>query len=311
MKKTKLLLITSIVAVLCSAATAGTSYSTGFESPDFVVGTMSPTGGPTQGGWSGGSQPGFTNNTSEPGSVYDDFITTDQAHTGSQSWHFLRGYDSPGPGTPFTPELSVTAGQPSSGADVNQFIATFWFKAADPAGDDSRIMVAGGPPTGDDRSSNYLEIENVAGSGVTIRTYNGVVGSGWDATELLVATGLSATDWHKVEMAALFVNGPSNDTWTYRVNDGPAVVGGAYFETARDNGGFDYVVTNRLKFQPRHLDGNADPNVAPYLLRRHQLRGDSRAIVANPAGPGLPRPAAVGRTPANTSVTFTGGKPLI
>jgi len=261
MKMTVLIMVVGVFAP-CGVL-AQTSYSTSFE--DFILGPMSVDGSTCQGGWSGGAQGGFTNNTSEPGSVHDEFITTDDAYSGAQSWRFERGYDSPGQGTPFTPELGVTCGQPSSGADFNGFVASIWFKAVDPLGDDSRVSIIAGNPAGNDRASNYLEIDNGAGAGITIRTYDGVEGGGWGSAELLVATGLDATQWHHLEMVANFIDGPFNDTWTYVVDGGAPVVGGAYFETARDNFGYGYELTNRLKFQPRHLDGNADPNVSPYF----------------------------------------------
>lgn len=249
------------VAIPCVVIAQG-AYLTGFE--DFTLGPMSASGSTCQGGWSGGAQGGFTNNTSEPGSVYDEFITTDDAHSGSQCWWFARGYDSPGQGTPYTPELGVTCGQPSSGADFNGFVASVWFKAVDPAGDGSRIAIVGGDPAGIDRSSNYVEVENVPGAGITIRSYDGVEGGGWGASEVIIATGLDASQWHQLEMVGNFYDGPYNDTWSYSIDGGTAVVGGAYFETARDNFGYAYVHTNRLKFQPRHADGNADPGVSPY-----------------------------------------------
>jgi len=220
----------------------------------------------TQDGWSGGQGAStFTNNYAQPDTfpttVFDwdqpdrgESVINELAYTGAQCWHFKRGYDSPGPGTPYSPELSVHAGQPSSGAGADTFYASFWFKAADVGGDDSRIMIAGGNPTGNDRSSNYFEVENVAGAGVTLRTYEGVTGSGWDATEVILATGLSTTDWHRVEMTGTFVDGPYNDTWAYVIDGGAPIVAGSYFETARDNFGYAYEETNRLKFQPKHAN---------------------------------------------------------
>jgi hypothetical protein len=233
----------------------------GQSSAAIIVGTLAG-----QDGWSGGASAGFTNNGAQPvGTNLDLFyggdwngegVTTADAHSGNQSWLFQRGYDSAGQATPFSPGLGVNAGQASSGAAGNIFSATFWFKAADASGDDSKIMIAGGNPAGNDRSSNYLEIENTS-SGVTVRTFNGVVGSGWDATELLVATGLDSSVWHEIIMTGDFTNGATNDTWTYQVDGGSSVVGGAYFETARDNFGFGYEMTNRLKFQPKHANHNA------------------------------------------------------
>jgi hypothetical protein len=241
--------------VMVSLASGATSYSTSFESPGFVVGPIYPEGGPYQGGWSGGAQAGITNNTSLPGDVYDETITTAAAKSGSQSWLFMRGYDSAGSGTPYTPQVDA-AGQPSSGAAYNTFSASFSFKVANPTDDcGSRVMIAGGNPGGDDRSSNYLEVEYVPGTGVTVRTYDGVAGSGWDSTELLIATALDAATWHQIDMVGLFLDGTYNDTWTYTVDGGTPIVGGAYFETARDNFSYTYEQTSRLKFQPRHLSG--------------------------------------------------------
>lgn len=221
-----------------------------------------------QDGWSGGESPDFTNNSAHPTSANPDLwyesdwhgeaVTTADAHTGTQSWWLRSGYDSSGSGTPFSPGLAVSAGQPSSGAGGNTFSASFWFRAADPNGDGSRIMIAGGNPGGNDRSSNYLEIENVAGSGVTVRTYDGVPGNGWGAVEVLVATGLDAGTWHEITMTGQFTDGSYNDTWTYQIDSGSPVSGGAYFETARDNFGFDYEMTNRLKFQPKHANYSPD-----------------------------------------------------
>ena len=238
-----------------------------------------------QEGWSGGASPGFTNNSAQPTSTNSDLfydgdwhgeaVTTADAHSGSQSWIFRNGYDSSGSGTPFSPSLAVNAGQPSSGAGGTIFSASFWFKAAAATGDGSRIMIAGGNPAGNDRSSNYLEIENTV-SGITVRTYDGVAGSGWNTAELLIATGLDANSWHQITMTGEFLDGAYNDFWTYQVNGGVSVVGGAYFETARDNLGFAYEMTNSLKFQPRHP--NYDPSASGFYF------DDLETVVSDSSG---------------------------
>ena len=240
--------------------------------PGLSLATLSVGSLAGQEGWSGGASPGFTNDAAQPSSPNSDLfyggdwhgqaVTTADARSGSQSWLFRNGYGSPGSGTPFSPALAVNAGQPSSGAGANSFFASFWFKAAG-SGDGSRIMIAGGNPAGNDRSSNYLEIENTL-SGITVRTYDGVVGGGWDTTELILATGLDHAQWHQISMTGQFFDGTNNDTWTYQVNGGAPVVGGAYFETARDNFGYPYEMTNRLKFQPRHP--NYDPNASGFYF---------------------------------------------
>ena len=255
-----------------------------------------------QDGWSGGASPGFTNNSAQPSSTNPDLfydgdwhgeaVTTADAHSGSQSWVFRNGYDSPGSGTPFSPSLAVNAGQPSSGAGGTLFSASFWFKAAGATGDGSQIMIAGGNPAGNDRSSNYLEIENTV-SGITVRTYDGVVGSGWDTAELVIATGLDANSWHQITMTGEFLDGAYNDFWSYQVNGGASVVGGAYFETARDNYGFAYEMTNSLKFQPKHP--NYDPSASGfYFDDLETVVSDSSGVLATySTGFEVPEPSTV------------------
>ena len=226
-----------------------------------------------QDGWSGGAASGLTNNGAQPSSPNSDLfyngdwhgeaVTTAEARTGNQSWLLRNGYDSPGSGTPFSPSLAVPAGQPSSGAIAHTFSASFWFKAAGGPGDGSRIMIAGGNPTGNDRSSNYLEIENSA-SGITVRAMEGIPGGGWSSTEKIIAAALDTTVWHKLTMVGQFFDGPSNDIWTYRINDGSETTTSAYFETARDHFGYGYELTNRLKFQPRHA--NYDPSAEGFYF---------------------------------------------
>ena len=216
-----------------------------------------------QDGWSAGccSSSGFSNNVGHPshsnsdlfydGDWHGEAVTTADAHSGSQSWHFRSGYDSPGGGTPFSPGLSSNAGRPSSGAAGDTLSLSLWFKAANATGDDSRIALVGGNPGGYDRSSDYLEIVNTV-SGITVRTYVGVAGGGWGGGYLPVATGLDGSIWHELTMTASFLDGAANDVWTYQVDGGTAVAGGAYFTTVRDNFGWAYETTNSLKFQPRH-----------------------------------------------------------
>ena len=255
-----------------------------------------------QDGWSGGAASGFTNNGAQPsssnfdlfynGDWHGEAITTAEARSGSQSWLLRNGYDSPGSGTPFSPSLSVPAGQPSSGAIADTFFASFWFRAAGGPGDGSRIMIAGGNPAGNDRSSNYLEIENTA-SGITIRAVEGVPGGGWSSTEQIIAAALDTTVWHKLTMVGRFLDGPNNDTWTYRINDGSEITTSAYFETARDNFGFTYEQTSRLKFQPRHP--NYDPNAAGFYFDDlvTTVYGPSGALDSYVTGFEIPEPATL------------------
>src|SRR5688572_16324347 len=95
---------TLAVIAITAPLHAANSYSTGFE--DFTLGAMS-SGGTTQNGWSGGAQPDFTNNDAG-----DEQIVNSVAHAGAQSWHYARGYNSPGQGTPYTPNLDTAVTNP-------------------------------------------------------------------------------------------------------------------------------------------------------------------------------------------------------
>src|SRR5688572_3676591 len=140
----------TIVCAITSPALAATTYSTGFE--DFTV-------GPTQGGWSGGAVGGFVNNDTG-----DEQIVDTEVHTGDQSWHYARGYNSPGSGTPYTPNLSDAVdnvGDSMSGA--------IWFKAHT-AADNSLLAIETGNIAGTDRAEILAYIDNIGG-GLTVRSF--------------------------------------------------------------------------------------------------------------------------------------------
>ncbi len=174
---------------------------------------------------------------------------TGEVHVGDQAWWFKRGYDSPGTGTPVTPILS-----PAPEATEQGFYYSVWFKAADPAGDGSMIMIAGGNLAGDDRSSNYVLIENLVGSlQVSSSVYSGP--GTWDSTQNILVSGLDTALWHRLE--ASMVRDGNLDKWTYTV-DGTVVATDeiGYFSQVRANEGWTYEETVRVKFQPKHANYN-------------------------------------------------------
>lgn len=210
------------------------------------------TGAPPTEVWSGGAQAPFTNNN--PG---EEEVASAAAHSGSNSWRFSSGYGSSGPGTPFSPPLKngVAAGQPSSGVAGDVFEAVVWFKALNPEFNTQRIRVVAGNTNGTDRASNALDLVNVAGAGVTVRTFESVISNGWAATEIILASGVN-DDWHELRMLGKFYDGCWNDTWTYSLDGTSLGTYTAYYEGARCNLGFTYETTSRLKFEPE-FDNNA------------------------------------------------------
>ena len=219
--------------IICLAVPAGAA-------PIYTGYLIGPTG-PGQDGWSGGAQPGLTN--CNPG---DEEVTTDAAHSGTQSWRYSRGYGSPGQGTPFSPPLSATAGAPSLGY-ADTMTATFWFKAVLPSGDGQVVNIYNGTPAGDDRTGINLYLENTA-AGVSVGTWRWANNDyAWEE----IAT-LSSTEWHRVDIAALFTDTYANDVITYTLDAG---TGGAVSSTGnswphpwREFNGYTYAPADSLKF---------------------------------------------------------------
>lgn len=231
----------ALVGVCCwqiNAASAAISYGTGFE--DFTLGQLSPPGS-AQGGWSGGAQPDLQNN--DPG---DEQIVNTVAHTGSQSWHYARGYNSPGQGTAFTPNLSSVV------ANVGDtMIGSLWFKAHTIA-DGSLLAIETGNVAGSDRSEILAYVDNIAG-GLTIRSFTGD-----SFTGVPIASGLDASVWHKLEFS-LSLNATDNAI-SIAIDGGAPVLFDGSFKDWRDANSFPYSESSRLKFRPRHADADLSFN---------------------------------------------------
>jgi hypothetical protein len=224
----------------------------------FVYGTIAG-----QDGWSGMTNSGAQTDSFPTGTLVsgdsddrgDSIVGTNLAEVGTvlsgdQSWWFRRGYDSPGSGTPYTPDLTPnTNDDDGDGVPDQGFHYEISFKAADESGDGSRIAVITGDPAGTDRSSNYVELYNDVGN-LYLRSYSG------GAYNTLVSN-LDTTVWHTLE-ATMYRDGVL-DYWTYSV-DGVEVITDeiGYFCDFRVSNGFGYVESTRLKFQPRHSNYDAN-----------------------------------------------------
>ena len=113
-----------------------------------------------QDGWSGGTisiVPSVDQSLDQSGH---------NARTGQGTWRISNNTSSGNhngsfAGWPFGPGLSVSAGQPSSGAGADQFRATVWFRSASATADGSYIEIDLGSAAGDDRNTN-LSLQNKA-----------------------------------------------------------------------------------------------------------------------------------------------------
>jgi hypothetical protein len=227
---------------LCSGTASALvidSYSTSFE--DFALGPMS-NGVTTQNGWSGGNQPAFTNNNNASinsnASIGDEAITNAAAHTGIQSWRYTRGYNSPGSGTPFSPNLSVGLGDPG----VTKFTGSVWFRAVQ-AADNSGFAINTGNRAGDDRSEIVIYVNNEA-AGMRVYTF------GDDFRQIDLATGLSPLLWH--ELTFELTKPGANSAMMVALDGGASTaVDPTGLSDFRTDAGFAYSDSSRLKFNPR------------------------------------------------------------
>jgi len=239
--------LSAIVALLVGV---GVFLAPAVAGPIQVGYLIGPSGTTPQDGWSGGAQLNLTN--CDPG---EEEVTTDDAHAGAQCWRYSRGYGSPGQGTPFSPSLSVTAGDPGY-ATADSMSTTLWFKAVDSEGDDSGMTIYHGTLDGTDRTGMNLYIENSA-SGVSIGTYRWSGGTYvWED----IAT-VSSTEWHCVDAHCLFTNDYVSDVITYTIDAGTAgevsSTGNSWPHPWREAEGHAYAPSNRLKFAA-YADGGPE-----------------------------------------------------
>ena len=253
MKKLLTICAVATMFTICGAVSAGTSYSTSFESSIYTASDAQNADGVLYGqdGWSGGAQATFTNDDYDldngNGTYGDEKVTTADAHSGLQCWRYSRGYGSPGEGTPFSPALDVTTGAPGSGADFDTMIATLWFKPVDSAGDGSSVNIYQGTPTGDDRTGFNIYIESTA-TGINVGTYRWNGDYDWED----IATGLTLGAWHSIDILAKFTDDYVNDQITYTIDKGTAgevsSTGNTWTHPWREANSYDYVPGDSLKF---------------------------------------------------------------
>jgi hypothetical protein len=176
-----------------------------------------------QNGWDGGIVGGnpvpFTNNNAG-----SNVIVNTVAFHGTQSWQLGGSYNSPGAGTPFTPDVATVgalnanlAGSPITPAG-NKSVVSFAFKAAAP-GDGSRINVYEGSYARDDRTGGSLYLRNDTANGNpvgTVSLYNFSSANDADCNTTQVNLGsVTAGAWHTVEMTTIYPNLTVTDPSTY------------------------------------------------------------------------------------------------
>ena len=140
---------------------------------------------------------------------------------------------------PYSPALSVAAGEPQTSANYNSQSIKFQFKPVNGTPDGSRLEVDFGNTNATDRN-NFMVIESFAATnGVRIAVaepdVTGSFGVGGTAPTdwRELATGIDPTVWHNVELRLTYNDGPNNDVITVYL-DGELIGTTTTFENYRD-----------------------------------------------------------------------------
>lgn len=225
----------------------------------FAVAPISNSAGASiQGGWSGGAQPYFQNDTTD-----DETITNALSVVpGSKSWFTgnVQLYNNPGQGSPHTPKLQIESTAPDEATfNANLFgktyNASFWFYSPSANdGDGSVLKVYNGVYLGNDRTGFNINITKTAGT-MTITSFTYAGGA---FSPITLDNTLAYDTWHLVEVSINYDAGgnPSNDVYTYTINGGSSQVVNSWPNIWRVDNGFTPVYGTQLSFgEASHLSG--------------------------------------------------------
>ena len=164
---------------------------------------------------------------------------------------------------PYSPALSVAAGEPDTGAAYNSQLIDFQFKTVSDTPDGSRLEVDFGNAAGTDRN-NFLVIESFPSTGIRIAVsepdqsgnFDGNSVTGAAPTDWVqLASGVDPTQWHDLQMRLTYNDGPNNDVIQVYL-DGQLIGTTTTFENYHDALGGTHIdnatayETDRVFFRP-------------------------------------------------------------
>ena len=173
---------------------------------------------------------------------------------------------------PFSPQLSVAAGEPDTGAAFSGQSIKFDIQAVNATPDGSRLEIDFGNAAGTDRN-NFMVIESFPGTGIRIAvsepdTSGNFDGDGTDAApndwRQLVNGGVDPTTSHSIELRLDYVDGANNDVIGVYL-DGKEIGTTTTFENFHDALGGDHVTNAQANLTDRvffRLSGNGAPQGA-------------------------------------------------
>ena len=158
---------------------------------------------------------------------------------GNQVWRISSDPASGDFGGPYSPSLSVSAGEPQTTADGEFHAIKFRVKAVSETPDNSRLEVDFANTGGTDRN-NFMVIESVAGGGLRIAVNEPTLEGEWSNNAFTAFTGnrelvsgVDASIWHDIELRLTYVDGADNDVVQVYL-DGALIGTTTTFENYRD-----------------------------------------------------------------------------
>jgi hypothetical protein len=218
-------------ATLLAAATTARadSIAIDFENPPYVLGSIDG-----QDGWGGQNPPGIAINPN-----IDQEVSFISPRGGSQDFRISSVFASGSFGDQtFSPSLTNRAGEPGSidggfagGTLQPRFISTIYFRSATGAAQDSHVVIS--PDRGDGARMSWIQVsDKVADPGLTVSFFEYRVPAGSQVcddvpdgegkcfvfTEL--ATGLTRTSYHQIDLEMEFYDGEATDVVRVSVDGG-------------------------------------------------------------------------------------------
>ncbi len=132
--------------------------------------------------------------------------------------------------------------------DGETMTGSVWLKAHT-AADGSLFAIESGNLAGDDRAEILAYVDNIGG-GLTVRSFTG---SGFAGVP--IASGLDASVWHQISFSLTRTGAGSSSVSISVDGSAPTIFSGSLADW-RTSLAFSYSESSRLKFRPRHADGD-------------------------------------------------------
>ncbi len=260
---------TLLLLIGSASATAISSYSTDFEDFDLGANNSTPpgvnglpaVGGPD--GWRGDGLTGLGGAGDYDAEIVDIGGTRGQVFRISNPSSALTGnYDSTHPATPALTKI----GENGSGGTPGIFSFSFDFRSVASTYQAGLRVDVTPYESGTASRQSLFRIQDLASGGFSIGVFDTDASGNFVFTD--IATNLSRTDWHTLEVSMQMNDGIDNDVVTISLNSGPAIVVGSWEGFYRNAGA-------------------GQPETAPVDALIFRLTGAADGLAGGPDGTGV------------------------